>query len=262
MKSLYIFGNINPFSLVKSDDYFKQRLVIKKQFAQKSMLAFDSIGLDMLREQISYNNEWAEEQVYDELTKNYKHEMLASPADFLYIDVLGCVIPLREVSYKNRRANITYSKHVSCVLESLRGKGFNISKKSLNINHTETVRKISKFCDELLQVYDQKQIIIHKAGYPQFYLQNNAMLPYEEKILAGRKENELKLQLIYEGLQERLPNANYIDMYHGACAVSKEQHFNYDREYMEYLAVSTLLFIEPETAQYYLKEWQQNNRAG
>lgn len=262
MKSLYVFGNINPFSLVKNDDYFKQRLVIKKQFAQKSMLAFDYAGLNVERELICYKNEWAEEQVYDELTKNYMRELLSAPADYVCIDLLGSVIPLREVSYKKEKSYITYSKHVSGVLENLRDKGFSVSKKGLAIGRTDIIRKISKFCDELLKVYDQKQIIIHKAGYPRFYLQNNTVLPYEDKILAERQANELKLRLMYEGLQERLPNANYIDMYHGASAMSKEQHFNYDREYMEYLAVSALLFIDSGAAQYYLKEWLQKNKIG
>lgn len=260
MRTVYVLGNVNPFSAVRSDEFFKSRIALKKHFAQKSVLAFDAAGLPIGREQIRYDNEWAAEQVFDELTKNYMKEILTSPADYVVIDMLGCVIPLREAAYRGKKTTVTYSNHVARVLSGLNDEGVTVSDRKINMNVRDIVRKISQFCEEILKVYDQRQIIVHRAGYPKFYQQNGTVLAYDEKTILPRRENERKLHLIYDGLQEKFPYANYIEMYRGACAAAKETHFTYDRDYMEYLALSALMYIEPETAQYFLREWQQDSR--
>lgn len=250
MKTFYVFGNINPLPrpLLSSLD---NELQLKKQFAQKSILAFGEEGLDLSERQVVLNNTWGEQQAYDELTKKYCSEMLENPADYLVIDALGSIIPICSCSYRGVSSNVTMSGHVKNAIENINAE---ITCMPLGEpSRTDVIIKTKEFCDAITNVYAQTHIIVHQAGYPKYYMSEGKLVHYSQNALASRRKNEDLLTLIYDCMKEYIPAASFIDMLSDAYAADERRYSAYDDRYMSYLATCVLMNIQPRLAQKYIK---------
>lgn len=74
------------------------------------------------RNEINLQNEWAANHIFDDFSKQYVKDILEKPADFILIDALGCVVPLREITADGVDSSVTFNKYMGETCEQLQRK--------------------------------------------------------------------------------------------------------------------------------------------
>lgn len=253
MKSIYVFGMQNPFALVSVEKELWQPAVkVKKNIYQKSVLTFTDEGIDVPKEKIKSRNEWWNEQLHDDLSKAYVGQMLDAPADFVYVDALSSTVPVCEVSCGDKKTRVTCSNPMADVLQALEGEGIvNVGAKvSLSKMAEPDIRGgVKLFCEKLLSVYKPGQIIIHLAGYPEYYINDGDIVRFGPVYMEKNKGNIKAFNIINSAFKENLPGARFIEMPSTVYSQNEKQAFNYCQEYIDYVFTSVMMYIEPGIAQ-------------
>ncbi len=248
---IYLLGNFNPFSGMSSKI---TGIHLKKHFFQKSILCDTCNTVQLPYEKNILEHEWALNQVYDDFSKNYIEEILYSPADYLLIDALGSVVPVKEICYQGKCVQVTYSDSMAKVCTALESKKLiSITSKNCQFSEEDLQNRISLFCKSISAVYPQNKIIIHQATYAQYYEYNSVAVSVDNDTIQQREKNTILLNKIYSYIKQYLPNAHYIEMPSDICTKSKNSPFVYSDEYSKYLVAQILLAINPRYAAEFLK---------
>lgn len=254
MSSIYIYGNFNPFAYISDEkEHWKSVFQVKKHINQKSLFAFTEKAVPIPLDKINLKKEWTAQQIWDDFNKGYVGELLGKPADYVLIDALSCVIPVREVTDGVYKTRITYSDPMASACEDLvKQKALKVAPKSLRFSEADIKRCVGDFCKKLLEVYDQRQIIIHKANYPQFYIQSEELVHFSPAVANTRAANRSMLKTIYTLFEYYLPSAHFIDMPETAYTRNAKQAFNFGQDYARYVYTSLMMKANPAIAQHQL----------
>lgn len=248
---IYLFGNFNPFPGLSSKI---TGLQLKKHFFQKSILCDIANTAQLPYEKRLLEHDWALNQVYDDFTKIYMEEMLYSPADYLLIDALGSVVPIRDIYYQGKCMQVTYSDSMAKVCSALEEKNIiSVSPQNCKFSDEDLQNNIGNFCKLISSVYPQDKIIIHQATYAQYYDYNSLAVAVDKDTILQREKNAVLLNKIYSYMKQYLPNAHYIEMPSDISTKSKKSPFVYSDEYSKYLVTQILLAINPQYAADFLK---------
>lgn len=248
MKSIYIFGNTNPAPYLKKSDW-KNNIEIKKVVYQKSIFNFDYTPLPIERNEINLQNEWAANHIFDDFSKQYVKDILEKPADFILIDALGCVVPLREITADGVDSSVTFNKYMGETCEQLqRKKRLSVTANNTELTETQVRERTVQFCEKLTSVYHQDQIIVHKATYPEYFVYQGKFVASSSVRAKDYHKQKQLLKIVYDTMQWHMPYAHYIEMLPKTYAAGADKPFEYGHEYMEYLASELLLILFPESA--------------
>lgn len=242
----------NPAQFYKSD--WNRSVAVYGYFYQKSLFTFGEEGLPFNENEISVKNSWARDHIIDEITKNYVSKILNEVSDYIFVDALGCVVPLMEVNAGELSTKVTYNRYMGEACKKLaRDKKIYLGKKITDFSEAEIRQYISSFCEMLLSRYSQDQIIIHKANYAEWYDYKDSIVQVSEELKKNRKHMSERLKLIYQIMEIHMPQAHYIDMFPTTSAQSMDSPFNYSMQYAEYLTGVVLSIMYPDDTVKYMQ---------
>ena len=250
MKSIYIFGSFNPFAYLPGGKAeWGAVFEVKKHINQKSLFAFTDRSVPVPPGKIRAKNSWTAGQLQDDFSKSYVAQLLDDPADFLLIDALSCVIPVREVSLGESRTKITYSEPMAEACAALASEcGLKILPRGAAMTEADIRGCLETFCRKISAVYGRR-VIVHEANYPAQYLSGGETVRYTSASVKARSGNKALLDTVYRLLKEYLPEAAFIPMPESAFSGSAKQAFRFGAEYAGYLYTSLLLLADPKRAQ-------------
>lgn len=243
----------NPAQFCKSD--WNRAVAVYGYFYQKSLFTFGEEGLPFNENEISVKNSWARDHIIDEITKSYVGKILNECSDYIFVDALGCVVPLMEVNAGALSTKVTYNRYMGEACKKLvRNKKIYLGERITDFSEAEIRQYISSFCGMLLSRYSQEQIIIHRANYAEWYDYKDSIVQVSEEVKKNRRHMSERLKLIYQIMEVHMPQAHYIDMLPITSAQSMNSPFNYSRQYAEYLTGVVLSIMYPgDTVKYMQK---------
>lgn len=243
----------NPAQFCKDD--WNKSVALNGFFYQKSLFTFGEEGLPFGGNQVSVKNAWAREHTADELTKSYVDKILNDASDYIFLDALGCVVPVAEITSGKVTTKVTYNKYMKEACKKLvRNKKICLGDIITDFSEADIRNYIGSFCDMLLTKYRQDQIIVHKANYAEWYDYRGSIVKVTDSVKKNRRHMGERLKLIYQVMEVHMPEAHFIDMFPTASAQSMNSPLNYSRQYAEYLTGSVLSIIYPENTIKYMQK--------
>lgn len=184
----------------------ENRIVLGNYFARNSFISAVS---EPFPEEVQLNllSPWQEKIVEIDLKKELFEKLAYDNANYLIIDFID--------------ERFELMKYKSCI--------FSVSSELLNSKFTDDyeVENISRFdlagsfwkkalneyIDNLLNIYDEKRIIIHETYFVDSFINNKGQLDYfpENKLKYGEKINNV-IEEYYDHVKNKLPNAHVVNI--------------------------------------------------
>ena len=224
--TISIFGSCvsrDLFELKQTDDF-----EIKCYIARQSIVSAVSSPITEPVRSILGSTAFDRRQVFNDIKKSTFSQLRDKTADYLLIDLVDERFPL--VKYEGSLVTMSGGFQNSGlyvpslpILKKQRlelengGIEYNVDGKSLR-------DYVQSFCKEILSIFSQKQIILHRVRFTNYYQNREGQLcEFEPNVKSFNFSINQQLDYLYKCLQEFLPQSHMIDLSAGYYAVENHK---------------------------------------
>lgn len=212
-----IFGSCVSRDLLEYDE--SKRLLLKTYIARQSIVSAVSAPVSIEKEAIDLTSHFQKECVYNDFKKNTMEVLKQDESKYLLIDLIDERFKLAVCKGSNgQKSYVTYSAYLQeseyikfpKLIEKKKKKWF---REQYFIQHKSLDKYMKEFCKQILGIYAQENIIIHRCKLLPFYLDKNNQIKQFDKnyLLYNQITNEL-LSYMYNYLEAYMPKAKVIDI--------------------------------------------------
>ncbi len=237
-----IFGSCvsrDLFSLGQAND-FELRCYIARQ----SIVSAVSLPVTKSLEPIQGVSAFEWRQVLNDLRKSAFSQLRDKPADYLLIDLVDERFPL--VKYEDSLVTMSNGFRNSRLyvpsLPVLKKQRLELENGEIeyNVDGRSLREYVQRFCEEILSIFSQKQIILHRVRFTNYYQNKDGEIcEFEPNVKSFNCSINLQLDYLYKCFQEFWPQSYMIDLSTGYYAVENHKWglaaIHFQKEY--YLAV-------------------------
>lgn len=208
---------VNIFGSCVTRDAFafdeKKQFKVGEYIARQSVISFLSKPLAFDDSCIHLSSSFQRNQLFGDLSKNAFTKLKDNPGDCLVIDMIEERFKIGKISGtyftdSNELDNSGFlEKYNARFYENreLHGKVFFRSR--------DMAKYIAKFVSRILEIYEQKQIIIHEVYLATYYLdKERQILKFPENYVQYAHKLNRKLEYLYKCLKKNLPEAHCISI--------------------------------------------------
>lgn len=248
LTTISIFGSCTSRDIFEAEK--EKTFKIGAYIARQSIISALAEPMDFNVSDIKLSSKFQREQVINDLKKNTFNALKSSKSKYLIIDLIDERFNLAK--YKNSIVTLSNEMVQSKVLgekfepdKIRRIKNWKILKnkkqflgESYIFNNVLVENYIKEFCDKILSIFEEENIIIHKALMVDKYIDKNGKKQiFPKNYLKNNNVVNKKLIYMYDFLEKFMPKAKIIDESLNYCA--DENHkwglapMHYQKEYYE-----------------------------
>lgn len=206
-----IFGSCVTRDTFALDD--RKLFTVGEYIARQSVISFLSKPIAYDDSDIHLSSAFQRKQIISDLSKNGFNRLKSNPGDYLLIDMIEERFKIGKISgsyftdsneldasgFLEKNNTKLYERH------ELNGKVF--------FRYRDMSSYISKFVHRILEVYEQKQIVIHEVYLATYFLDKYGQVKrFPENYVQYAQSLNRKLEYMYKCLKRDMPRAQVISV--------------------------------------------------
>lgn len=232
-KTVNIFGSCVSRDLLEFEK--EKNFLLKSYSARSSVVSVVTEPLTVQAEELELASNFQKCQVLRDITKGLWQELSENPSDYIIIDFIDERFPIGK--YENSYVTLSNEFVESHFLENQyavvdrekKGEDYFIEGKPLT-------DFLDKFLGRVLQQYEDRQVILHRAKHADKYIgKNGRVKKFSKAYLQYNQKMNTMLDYMYDYVEKQLPGCISLD-FHGAYYADENHKWglatmHYEKDY-------------------------------